>query len=435
MGGLSMAYIVVMPKLGLTMTEGTIVKWIKSEGEEVQAGEALFEVATDKLVNEIESNQGGVVRKIIIPEGDIVECLKPIAIIAALDEDISSMLKEIGESGEVDTPVQVGPKVKQIIVDEESKIRVKAAPVAKKLANEKGINLQLVTGTGHAGRIVLKDVEDYIENEKNNTKVSPVAAKLAQELNVNVSEINKDGRVMKEDVLAFASKGTDITIEEKRVKMTPMRKVIASRMHESWIVSPAVTYDIKVDTTNLKRMKDRLKDVCKLTYTDLIVKLMSNALLEFPLVNCSVDKEEFIIKNYINIGVAVAVEGGLVVPVIKNVQSKGLKEISESVKDLASKAKAGKLIEEEMSGGTFTITNLGMFGIQSFSPIINQPEVAILGVNTIEDTPVVRNGEIVIKPLMNLSLTADHRAIDGAMAAKFLSKVKELIEKPEILIL
>ncbi|WP_435789609.1 dihydrolipoamide acetyltransferase family protein [Clostridium sp.] len=430
-----MAHIVVMPKLGLTMTEGTIVKWMKSEGEEVQAGEGLFEVATDKLVNEVEANKSGVLRKIIIPEGDIVECLKQIAIIADLDEDISSILKETGASGEVDTPVQVDPKVKQIIVNEESKTRVKAAPVAKKLATESGINLQLVTGTGHGGRIVLKDVEDYIENEKNNTKVSPVAAKLAQELNVNVSEINKDGRVMKEDVLAFESKGTDITIEEKRVKMTPMRKVIASRMHESWIVSPAVTYDIKVDTTNLKRVKDSLKDVCKLTYTDLLVKIMSTALLEFPLVNCSVDKEEFIIKNYINIGVAVAVEGGLVVPVIKNVQSKGLSEISESVKDLASKAKAGKLIEEEMSGGTFTITNLGMYGIQSFSPIINQPEVAILGVNTIEDTPVVINGEIVIKPLMNLSLTADHRAIDGAMAAKFLSKVKKLIEKPEILIL
>ncbi|MFT5871376.1 MAG: pyruvate dehydrogenase E2 component (dihydrolipoamide acetyltransferase) [Clostridium sp.] len=430
-----MAHIVVMPKLGLTMTEGTIVKWIKNEGEEVHAGEALFEVSTDKLVNEVEANQSGVVRKIIIQEGDIAECLKPIAIIAAIDEDISSMLKETGASEEVATPVQADPKVKSTIVDEESKIRVKAAPVAKKLATESGINIQLVTGTGHAGRIVLKDVEDYIENEKNSTKVSPVAAKLAEELNVNVSEINKDGRVMKEDVLTFASKITNIIFEEKRVKMTSMRKVIASRMFESWSVSPAVTYDIKVDTTNLKRMKDRLKDVCKLTYTDLLVKLLSNALLEFPLVNCSVDKEEFIIKNYINIGVAVAIDGGLIVPVIKNVQSKGLKEISESVKDLASKAKAGKLIEEEMSGGTFTITNLGMFGIQSFSPIINQPEVAILGVNTIEDTPVVINGEIVIKPLMNLSLTADHRAIDGAMAAKFLSKVKELIEKPEILIL
>lgn len=430
-----MAHIVVMPKLGLTMTEGTIVKWIKNEGEEVHAGEALFEVSTDKLVNEVEANQSGVVRKIIIQEGDIAECLKPIAIIAALDEDISSMLKETGASEEVATPVQADSKVKSTIVDEESKIRVKAAPVAKKLATESGINIQLVTGTGHAGRIVLKDVEDYIENEKNSTKVSPVAAKLAEELNVNVSEINKDGRVMKEDVLAFASKSTNIIFEEKRVKMTSMRKVIASRMFESWSVSPAVTYDIKVDTTNLKRMKDRLKDVCKLTYTDLLVKLLSNALLEFPLVNCSIDKEEFIIKNYINIGVAVAIDGGLIVPVIKNVQSKGLKEISESVKDLASKAKAGKLIEEEMSGGTFTITNLGMFGIQSFSPIINQPEVAILGVNTIEDTPVVINGEIVIKPLMNLSLTADHRAIDGAMAAKFLSKVKELIEKPEILIL
>lgn len=430
-----MAHIVVMPKLGLTMTEGTIVKWIKNEGEEVHAGEALFEVSTDKLVNEVEANQSGVVRKIIIQEGDIAECLKPIAIIAAIDEDISSMLKETGASEEVATPVQADSKVKSTIVDEESKIRVKAAPVAKKLATESGINIQLVTGTGHAGRIVLKDVEDYIENEKNSTKVSPVAAKLAEELNVNVSEINKDGRVMKEDVLAFASKSTNIIFEEKRVKMTSMRKVIASRMFESWSVSPAVTYDIKVDTTNLKRMKDRLKEVCKLTYTDLLVKLLSNALLEFPLVNCSIDKEEFIIKNYINIGVAVAIDGGLIVPVIKNVQSKGLKEISESVKDLASKAKAGKLIEEEMSGGTFTITNLGMFGIQSFSPIINQPEVAILGVNTIEDTPVVINGEIVIKPLMNLSLTADHRAIDGAMAAKFLSKVKELIEKPEILIL
>ncbi|MCJ7689519.1 MAG: 2-oxo acid dehydrogenase subunit E2, partial [Clostridiaceae bacterium] len=318
-----MAHIVVMPKLGLTMTEGTIVKWMKSEGEEVQAGEGLFEVATDKLVNEVEANKSGVLRKIIIPEGDIVECLKQIAIIADLDEDISSILKETGASEEVATAAQVDPKVKQIIVDEESKIRVKAAPVAKKLATESGINLQLVTGTGHAGRIVLKDVEEYIENEKNSTKVSPVAAKLAQELNVNVSEINKDVRVMKEDVLAFASKGTDIAFEEKRVKMTTMRKVIASRMHESWSVSPAVTYDIKVDTTNLKRVKDSLKDVCKLTYTDLLVKLLSTALLEFPLVNCSVDKEEFIIKNYINIGVAVAVEGGLIVPVIKNVQSKG----------------------------------------------------------------------------------------------------------------
>lgn len=430
-----MAHIVVMPKLGLTMTEGTIVKWMKNEGEEIQVGEALFEVSTDKLVNEVESNQSGVVRKIIIPEGDIAECLKPIAIIAALDEDISSMLKEAGASEKVATPVQVDADVKPIIVDEKSKIRVKAAPVAKKLAVESGINIQLVTGTGPEGRIVLKDVEDYIENEKNSTKVSPVAAKLAQELKVNVSEINKDGRVMKEDVLAFANKSTDIAIEEKRVKMTPMRKVIASRMHESWSVSPAVTYDIKVDTTNLKRIKDSLKDVYKLTYTDLLIKLLSNALLEFPIVNCSVDKEELIIKNYINIGVAVAVEGGLIVPVIKNVQSKGLKEISESVKDLASKAKTGRLIEEEMTGGTFTITNLGMYGIQSFSPIINQPEVAILGINTIEDTPVVRNGEIVVRPLMNLSLTADHRAVDGAVAARFLAKVKELIEKPEILIL
>jgi len=430
-----MAKIVVMPKLGLTMKEGTIVKWIKNEGEQVKAGEALLEVSTDKLTNEIEANESGVVRKLLAKEGDTVECLKPIAVIAAKEEDISDLLKESGLGEAAAAPLEEESQVKSVRVEGQIKYRVKAAPAAKKLAEEKGINLQLVKGTGPEGRIVIKDVENYIENEKTRTKASPVAAKLAQELNVNVNELGKVGRVMKEDVLAFANKGADNLFEEKRVKMNPMRQVISARMHHSWSVSPAVTYDMKVDITNLKRVKDSLKDVCKVTYTDLLVKILSNALLQFPLVNCSIDGDELIIKNYVNIGVAVAVEGGLIVPVIKNIQSKGLKEISESVKAVASKAKEGRLTTDEMSGGSFTITNLGMFGMQSFSPIINQPEVAILGVNTIEDTPVVRDGQVVIRPLMNLSLTADHRAVDGAVAAQFLSRVKELIEKPEILIL
>lgn len=434
-----MAKIVVMPKLGLTMKEGTIVRWIKKEGENINAEEAFFEVSTDKLTNEIEANESGVVRKLLSEEGDSVECLKPVAIIAAADEDISALLKQcnVEEAQEEKGENKIVEQNISASSENKPKKRIKAAPAAKKLAAESSIDLEIIRGTGSEGRIVVKDIEDYIENQKNKAKISPVADKMAKELNVDISEINKDGRIMKEDVLAFVNNSIDTEkkSEEKRIPMTPMRKVISSRMYESWSVSPVVNYNMRADITSLKRFKNELKDICKLTYTDLLVKIVSKALLEFPLVNCSIDGEELIIRNYANIGVAVAIEGGLVVPVVKHAEEKGLKEISDEVKSLSSRAKANGLTPNDMSSGTFTITNLGMFGMESFSPIINQPEVAILGVNKIEETPILKNGEIVVKPLMNLSLTADHRAVDGAVAAQFLAKVKELIEKPEILIL
>lgn len=434
-----MAKIVVMPKLGLTMKEGTIVKWTKKEGDQINAGEVLFEVSTDKLTNEIEANESGVVRKLLSKEGDSVECLKPVAIIAAADEDISDLLKECNVEEAQEENIENKSEKENISLKSENKAkkRIKAAPAAKKLATENNIDLELITGTGPDGRIVIKDVENYIENEKGKAKTSPVADKMAKELKVDISQINKDGRIMREDILAFANNNanTEKEFEEKRIPMTPMRKVISSRMHESWSVSPVVNYNMRADITNLKRVKSELKDICKLTYTDLLVKIVSKALLQFPLVNCSIDGEELIIRNYANIGVAVAIDGGLVVPVVKHAEEKGLKEISEEVKNLSSKAKGNELNPNDMTGGTFTITNLGMFGMESFSPIINQPEVAILGVNKIEETPSIKNGEVVVKSLMNLSLTADHRAVDGAVAAQFLAKVKELIEKPEILIL
>ncbi|QGU94522.1 2-oxo acid dehydrogenase subunit E2 [Clostridium bovifaecis] len=434
-----MAKIVVMPKLGLTMKEGTIVRWIKKEGENINAEEAFFEVSTDKLTNEIEANESGVVRKLLSEEGDSVECLKPVAIIAAADEDISALLKQcnVEEAQEEKGENKIVEQNISASSENKPKKRIKAAPAAKKLAAESSIDLEIIRGTGSEGRIVVKDIEDYIENQKNKAKISPVADKMAKKLNVDISEINKDGRIMKEDVLAFVNNSIDTEkkSEEKRIPMTPMRKVISSRMYESWSVSPVVNYNMRADITSLKRFKNELKDICKLTYTDLLVKIVSKALLEFPLVNCSIDGEELIIRNYANIGVAVAIEGGLVVPVVKHAEEKGLKEISDEVKSLSSRAKANGLTPNDMSSGTFTITNLGMFGMESFSPIINQPEVAILGVNKIEETPILKNGEIVVKPLMNLSLTADHRAVDGAVAAQFLAKVKELIEKPEILIL
>ncbi|KIN80848.1 dihydrolipoamide acetyltransferase family protein [Clostridium botulinum] len=431
----------VMPKLGLTMTEGELVKWHKNEGDTIKAGEPLFDVTTDKLTNNVEAKVDGIVRKLLVDEGTVVGCLKPVAIIGDKDEDISDLLKEsLGDSKENEVEKEVEESKEEIKDNRKIKKgeRIKISPIAKRLAKENDVDIQLLYGTGPEGRIVLKDVETYIENNKNNIKTSPIAEKMAKDLGVNLEDIKKDGRIMKDDILEFIQKSIPSVGEDlmdRRVKMSTMRKVIASRMSESSKISPTVTYDIEVDMTNLKRLKEQIKDEWKVTYTDLLVKIVSKVLIQYPLVNCSIEGDEMIFRNYSNIGVAVALEEGLVVPVVKYANQKGLKDISIEVKELAHKAKNNELTEENSTGGTFTITNLGMFGIKSFSPIINQPEVAILGVNMITNTPVVENGEIVIKPLMNLSLTADHRAVDGAVAAQFLNSLKKYMEKPELLIL
>lgn len=447
-----MSCIEVMPKLGLTMTEGEIEAWHKKEGDKVKKGEILFDVTTDKLTNEVEAKGNGVLRKILVGEGESAKCLAPVAIIADEGEDISHLL---GEFGKV-TPVEMkadGDKNEQhpkksTPVKREGRIRI--SPLARKIAVQNGMDYEAITGTGPLGRIIRKDVEGYIEN--NRIKVSPVASKLAQKLNVDLKSIKKQGRIMKEDVLKAAGKietvaktpdekleGKSQTEVESRgervIDMSPMRKVIAARMSESTKISPTVTYDITVDVSELKRFKDRLKDTIKITYTDFLIKIVSTALKQFPLVNCSVSGNKFILKNYVNMGIAVALDEGLIVPVVKDSDIKGLKEITLQLGELVRKAKENRLSPDDMTGGTFTITNLGMFGIDSFSPIINQPEVAILGVNRIVETPVAEDGKIVVKPLLKLSLTADHRAIDGAYAARFLKKIKEYMEKPELMLL
>ena len=217
--------------------------------------------------------------------------------------------------------------------------------------------------------------------------------------------------------------------------MSGMRKAIAKNMQNSHMTSPTVTFNLGIDMTEMKRYREQLKaKEIKVSYTDLLVKFVSKALTEFPLLNCSVEDNKIIYKHYVNMGVAVALDNGLVVPNIVDADKKSLTEISAEVKELAKLAREGKLPPEKLRGGTFTITNLGMYGIESFSPIINQPEVAILGVNTMEDKVVVRNGEMCIRPIMNLSLTADHRVVDGSVAAQFLQRVKSLMENPALIL-
>ena len=434
-----MAEFIVMPKMGLTMTEGFLTNWRKSEGDAVNKGDILFDVETDKLTNEIEAKTSGVLRKILVKE-ETVKILVPVAIIGSSDEDISDLLKEAGGKAEDPGPQkEEGARKEEGLSKEAPKPqegRVRISPRAKKLAEELKVDYSLVTGTGPGGAISEDDIKKF--SEKSKSKLSPTAAVLADQLNVDTEKIQKDQRIMKADIIKYKldenlTKYADP--QEYKKPMSTMRKIIAKRMLESLQTSPAVTFNIKVDTSAIKALRDDLMGQVKVSYTDILVKIVSRVLLEYPLLNSSLVGNEIITRNYVNMGVAVSLPGGLLVPVVKFSNVKGLKEISKEITDLGQRARTNALTPDELTGGTFTISNLGMYGLESFTPIINQPEVAILGVNGIIPEPVAVNGEVVIKPMMNLSLTADHRVVDGAVAAEFLAKLKEYIEKPGLLLL
>ena len=267
-------------------------------------------------------------------------------------------------------------------------------------------------------------------------------ARIAAGLGIDLADVKAaHGRVLAEDLLRYIAetrekKADDAAGEREEVKpMNGMRKAIAKNMLASVQTSPTVTFNLGIDMTEMKRYREQLKaKEIKVSYTDLLVKFVAKALTEFPLLNCSVEDNKIIYKHYVNMGVAVALDSGLLVPNIQDADKKSLTQISAEVKEMAKQAREGKLPPEKLKGGTFTITNLGMYGIESFTPIINQPEVAILGVNTMEDKVVVRNGEMCIRPIMNLSLTADHRVVDGSVAAEFLQRVKSLMENPALIL-
>ena len=438
-----MAKLVVMPKLGLTMTEGLVSRWLKAEGDAVKEGEPLFEVETDKLTNTIEATASGTLLKILAKEGDTLPCLAGVAVIGEPNEDISELVPGAAPKAEAPAPAAAPAAPAKAPGG-----RVVASPAAKKLAKELGLDIALVPGTGPGGRITEEDVKKFKAAPppppeppkpapEPGPKASPLAAKAAAELGMDLKDVpHKGGRILAADILAAVSAPAAEEGPREEVKrMNGMRKAIARNMQNSHMTSPTVTFNLGCDVTELAKLRARLKaDDIKVSYTDILVKLVAVALREFPLLNCSVDGDNIIYKNYVNMGVAVALDNGLVVPNVRDADKKGLREISAEVKELANLARTGGLPMDRLSGGTFTITNLGMYGIESFSPIINQPEVAILGVNTIVEKPVVIDGEICVRPILNLSLTADHRVVDGSVAAQFLQRVKKLIECPALVL-
>ncbi len=435
------ASIIIMPKQGLQMTEGTIIKWLKKEGESVKEGEPLFEMETDKLTISIDSTATGTLLKIVRGEGEVVPITETIAIVGEPGTDISALLTPKTESVPVvETPAtKPASAVPQTVVTRTPGERVFSTPRARMRAQEKNMDINTVTGSGPDGLIIEQDV---LCAKTITAKATPVAKVIAEQNNVDLSTVQgtgANGKIMKSDVLDVLSKSAFVPAEaqthsETVVPMTGMRKAIANNMMKSLTTMAQANHRMKVDMSESVRFRAKLKAAeIKVSYTDILVKAVSHALIKFPMLNATVRDNDIVLRNYVNMGIAVAIDGGLIVPNIKDAQSKSVVEIHSQVAELATKAKEGKLTHDEYTSGTFTITNLGMYDVDEFTAVINPPEVAILAVGKITDTPVVENGEIVVRPIMTLSLTYDHRIIDGAPAAQFLQYVKTLLQNPYLM--
>jgi len=378
-----MVYKVLLPRIDPAMDSGIIAEWAKKEGEPVKKGERLATVESQKAVFDVEASESGVLRKILYPVGSVVPINEVIAIIGSQDEVIP-------EAEAVKSQEKAGSPEAE---------RLKVSPVARKLAEEYGIDLAKVRRSGPEGRITREDILNAVKG-RGEEKEAPPAAHMR-----NVEEI---------------------------IPLTSVRKTIAERMTYSHTNIPTATLMMKVDMSEGKKAVQRDKDT--ISYTALFVKAVATALKENRIMNSTLEGDEIKILKDVNIGIAVATERGLVVPVVNNAAEKSVQEISQFTRGLVEKAQTGKLSFGEMSGGTFTITNLGTFGVEAFMPLINPKETGILGIGMIEDEPRVTNGQLTIRPTVTLTLTFDHRIVDGAPAARFLSRIKELLESPAALI-
>jgi len=421
---------VEMPKMGDTMEEGKILRWIKQEGDPVNKGESLAEVETDKVNIEIESFASGVLRKILVPEGASAPIGAGIALIGAPDEPLPDSLSGNGsvkasatKEMEKGTTASEGSeqtlreakgdyRAKQTSVhsptDAGSQGRIFISPIARRIAEEQQLDYSRVEGTGPNGRIIKLDIEAALA-QKQETLAPSTPAQLP---------------------ILEATEATEIPL-------TAMRRTIAKRLSQSMQTAPHFYVTSVIDTGKLADLRRQINeyaqkepDPVKVSFNDLIVKAVALALVRMPQINVSFAEDRLILKKQVHIGMAVALEQGLIVPVIRNADQRRVLAIARESQRLAELARTGKLRPEDFSGGTFTVSNLGMFDVDSFTAVINPPESAILAVGSITPTPVVVNGQVVVRDRMKVTLSSDHRAIDGATAARFLQEVKRLLEEP-----
>jgi pyruvate dehydrogenase E2 component (dihydrolipoamide acetyltransferase) len=403
-----------MPKFGLTMHEGTIQRFFKAAGQPVNAGEPLYEVETEKVLYQVEAPASGTLAATLFDEGATVECGVTIAVIAEAGEDIAavaarySQIKSAPQPAHRDSPVTSPPAANQAAAPSaggRERQRHTVSPVARKLAAELGVDLDRIEGTGPGGRITREDVER--------------AAKSAPVIRPAISAPQPPA-------------GSAPPPLADRVAFRGVRKVIAERMHQSLQSSAQITITAEADVTPATEFRARLSREFDFTYTDMIVHSVARALIRHPRMNARLNEKgnEIALFANANVGIAVALDDGLIVPVIQRAESKSLREIAVESRALGEKARAGNLKLEDVTGGTFTITNLGMFGIDAFTPILIPGETGMLGVGRIVEKPAVYRGEIAKRAMLWLSLTFDHRIVDGTPAAQFLQTVIELFNSP-----
>ncbi|NGP87834.1 pyruvate dehydrogenase complex dihydrolipoamide acetyltransferase [Fodinibius halophilus] len=409
-----MAIKVEMPKLSDTMEEGVIAKWNVEEGDDVESGDIIAEVETDKATMEVEVFDAGTILKILADEGDAVPLGNIMAIIGEEDEDISDLLEEAesggGSADESSTADDVETKADEKDDEEYDPVfneldnndngqaddgRIKASPLARKMAEEQGISLSNVKGSGPHGRIIKRDIESYEPSR------APAAA-------------------------------ATVSREDTEHRVSQMRKTIARRLSESKFSSPHFYETIDIDMQPVWDARKQINEVSdtKISFNDIVVKACATALRQHPDINSSWQEDRIIEHGNVNIAVAVGIDEGLVTPVIDNTDQKGLQQIAAEGRDLIERAKDRSLQPEEMEGSTFTVSNLGMFGIEEFTAIINPPNACILAVGAIREVPVVEDGEVVPGKRMKVTLSSDHRIVDGVSAAKFLNTLKGMLENP-----
>ncbi|MCW9705907.1 pyruvate dehydrogenase complex dihydrolipoamide acetyltransferase [Fodinibius salsisoli] len=412
-----MAIKVEMPKLSDTMEEGVIAKWNVQEGDEVESGDIIAEVETDKATMEVEVFDAGTILKILAKEGDAVPLGKTMAVIGEEGEDISDILEEAQSSGsssddteeqetadETQEEEDYDPVFEDLDEDGEQQTtadngRIKASPLARKMAEDQDIKLSNVKGSGPHGRIIKRDIESYEPSK------APAAATVSR--------------------------------EDKEHRVSQMRKTIARRLAESKYSNPHYYETIEVDMQPVWDARKQVNEISetKISFNDIVVKACAAALRKHPEINSSWYGDKIVEHGDVNVAVAVAIDEGLVTPVINNTDQKGLQQIGQETRELAEKARNRDLQPEEMEGSTFTVSNLGMFGIEEFTAIINPPNACILAVGAIKEVPVVEDGEVVPGKRMKMTLSSDHRIVDGAMAAQFLSTLRQMLENPLGLVL
>jgi pyruvate dehydrogenase E2 component (dihydrolipoamide acetyltransferase) len=435
----AMASQIVMPKMSETMEEGVVVKWLKREGDRVASGDALAEIETDKAVLELEASEPGVLRKILAQEDSKVPVGGLIAVIGSEDEDVSSLL---GSSAPTPPQLSQPPTLRaptlpaasgtaassggptSVRHDTLSRERIDASPLARRMAEEAGIDIARVGGTGPGGRVVKRDIETYLaqlHSQPSPATAAPIAA----------PEVAAD--LAPHTTTQAAPVGAPIS-DHTEQELSMMRKTIARRMALSKTTAPHFYITTEIDMTRAVALRQSLNELAsdepQISFNDMILKAVAHALRRFPRMNVSYADDKIRLHQRVHLSMAVALDDGLITPVIRDCDRKSLGEIAREAQELAERARARRLKPEDYSGGTFSVSNLGMYDVEDFGAIINPPEAAILAVGRIKEQPVVVDGQLSIGPRMKVTLSGDHRAIDGATAAQFLQIVKRLLEQP-----